>query len=604
MKRENISEIRRSLEPSAEMKRRVMERAAKLEAGRKTFGNERTTADNRQIIIDKTDKTKEKKESITMSINKSEMNTVKSRIPAAVLSAAACAAIVIGIAAAGLRGSDSKLITRNSAGSAPESQPAPVTTTTSEPVAVIEDDPVPEDVMTVTDKYGSTFTITDRDRIAAIDALIEKAKTCHVWEGEEVPASQTIVYTLDGKQHTVELSSEQLSPYHPDSDPHPEICLVVTVDGKSYAVCEYTPDEPYADLYYATEKGGVLSFQKWDKKSSEINEDEFSDNFHYDEYHNEADARKLKGIIDKVRENGTPQYEAEDLYTRVNENLPSWDDVRASCHITLDGNSYSVNLFWDSDLICIDVLEWQDGRDLTLLYKDTGNWITEFDEAFGSLTDNPEEYDYPQEEEEEVSETEKREPSENDVKVPEIIDMTEEQVTAALKEAGLNCLIEYNFCGVEKGYVASYECTNPDVFSIGEDIYAPKGSDVVVEISLGNYNGAYGMIKPEGAVAYYPTKESKLKVPMPDGLSGPYSLRIYSGGYIEYINYEDEMKGKKSITLDVEASDKQRYVVYAIRDNTEEENLIRYATYEFDYAAEKWTLIGELNTEELLATMK
>ena len=55
MKRENISDIRRSLEPSAEMKRRVMERAKKLEAGKKTFGNEKTTTDNIHI-----NKTKEK----------------------------------------------------------------------------------------------------------------------------------------------------------------------------------------------------------------------------------------------------------------------------------------------------------------------------------------------------------------------------------------------------------------------------------------------------------------------------------------------------------------------------------------------------------------
>ena len=57
------------------------------------------------------------------------------------------------------------------------------------------------------------------------------------------------------------------------------------------------------------------------------------------------------------------------------------------------------------------------------------------------------------------------------------------------------------------------------------------------------------------------------------------------------------------IAIDVYASDKQRLVVYAKNNNSKEENLIRYATYEFDYAAETWTLIGELGTEELLGTM-
>ena len=69
-----------------------MERAAKLEAGKKTFGSENATADNKQTFAANT---KEKKENITMSINRSdnEVNKVKSHLPAAILSAAACAAL-------------------------------------------------------------------------------------------------------------------------------------------------------------------------------------------------------------------------------------------------------------------------------------------------------------------------------------------------------------------------------------------------------------------------------------------------------------------------------------------------------------------------------
>ena len=596
MKNNNISEIRRSLEPSEEMKRRVMERAAKLEAGRKTFGNERTTADNRHII---TDKTKEKKENITMSTNRSELNTVKNRMPAAVLSAAACAAIIIGISSV-LHGSDSKLLTdkgKDTAQLAAESDDA------GDNIVTDADDGLSEAVMTVTDKYGSTYSITDQERIAAIDALVEKAAKCHVWEGEKVPTERTIEYTLNGTEHTVEISEGQLSPYHPDSYPHPEICLVVTVDGRSYAVCEFTPDEPYYALDYATSRSGELDLRKWIKESSEINnEDDYRDSSFGEEYHNEADARKLKGIIDSIRENSTPQFEAEDQYTRDEEHLPSWDDVRASCRITLDGNCYDVELFWDSDLIVIDVLDWHDGKDLTLLYKDTQDWIAQFDEIFDDLKNDPEFIDA-QAEDDELYDPQIREPSENDVIVPEITDMTEEQAAAALKEAGLNCLIEYCFSGVEKGYINSYFCTDPEVFSIGEDIYAPRGSNVVVEISLGEYNGAYGMIRPEGEAAYYPTKESKLEVPVPDGLSGSYNFNIYSGGDAEYTHTEKDIKGVKSVTLDVNAGDKQRLVVYAENNNSKEEKLIRYADYEFDYEAETWTLIGELGTEELLGTM-
>ncbi|MBO4867642.1 MAG: hypothetical protein J5582_13955 [Ruminococcus sp.] len=44
--KENIAYIRQRLKPSYELKRRVMKRAEKLEAGKKTFGYNRTTADH------------------------------------------------------------------------------------------------------------------------------------------------------------------------------------------------------------------------------------------------------------------------------------------------------------------------------------------------------------------------------------------------------------------------------------------------------------------------------------------------------------------------------------------------------------------------------
>ena len=63
--KKNISYILQGLEPSSELKRRVMEQASKLEAGRKTFGNE---ADNMHI----------QKENIIMNANNTnEVSKVK-----------------------------------------------------------------------------------------------------------------------------------------------------------------------------------------------------------------------------------------------------------------------------------------------------------------------------------------------------------------------------------------------------------------------------------------------------------------------------------------------------------------------------------------------
>ena len=47
--KDKIAFIRQRLKPSFELKRRVMELAAKLKAGKKTFGSEMTATDKKQI---------------------------------------------------------------------------------------------------------------------------------------------------------------------------------------------------------------------------------------------------------------------------------------------------------------------------------------------------------------------------------------------------------------------------------------------------------------------------------------------------------------------------------------------------------------------------
>ena len=92
-------------------------------------------------------------------------------------------------------------------------------------------------------------------------------------------------------------------------------------------------------------------------------------------------------------------------------------------------------------------------------------------------------------------------------------------------------------------------------------------------------------------------------MPVPDGLSGSYTFNIYEYGETVSSETVNDAKDVKSVTLDAEASDRQWLAVYAVNNGSDEQELIRYATYEFDYVAETWTLIGELNTEELLGTM-
>ena len=617
MKRESISNIRRSLEPSAELKRRVMERAAALEPGGKTFGNERT-ADSKQMI--KTLKTKEKKEKINMSINgsKNEMDTVKSRVPAAVLSVAACAAIVAGIAAAGLRGGNNELVTDKEAVKAPAAQSAADSSNIDEPIVtkeedneVIEEEPDPENIMTVTliiDGEELPGDITDKDRIAAIDELIEKTKKSHSWEGEKVPTERKIEYTLNGKSHTVKIGEEQIgTQYHPDRNPHPEICRVVTVDGKSYVLCEFTPEEPLRELWWATDLTCDMFFQRWN--------DEDPENPHFyeeilDRYANED----IKAIIDDMRKNGTPQFEMENLYYWDEEKLPSWDTARVDVNFMLDGNYYNVTLFRDSDLIYTEVYDWHDNKVRSEVYKDTNNWIDKFDKIFVQLDNREQGMPYYNDEVaedvfgEQPDETE--EPSTDKtlsgekVRIPKLYGLTEEQAAAALKEARLNCIVRYNFDGYyDKGQVCLVTNNDYDADRDGIDGYdfASEGTYIEVDISRGEYDGTIEMVKPDHATGYYETKKSVLDMPLPEGLSGSYTFDLY--GYVDTSKTVNDIDGLKSISIDVMANDKEWITVYAKNNNPKEEKLVRYATYEFDYTNETWTLVGELNTAGLLGTM-
>lgn len=606
MKKENISDIRRRLEPSSELKRRVTERAAKLEAGRKTFGNERT-ADNKQIF-----ETKEKKENITMSINRSnnEMNTVKSHFPAAVLSVAACAAIVIGIAAAGLRDGDNELVTDKEAITAPAAQSAADSSSVEAPVinnpgVAPEDEPDPESIMTVTliiNGEELPGEITDKDRIAAIDELIEKTKKSHAWEGEEVPTERKIEYTLNGKHHTVKIGEEQIATqYHPNSNPHPEICRVVTVDGKSYVLCELIPEEPLRELWWATDLTCDMFFQRW-------NDDDPENPYFYEEILNRYANEDIKAIIDDMRKNGTPQFEMENLYFWDETKLPAWKTARVDVSFVLDGNFYNVTLFRDSDLIYTEVYDWHDNKVRSEVYKDTNNWINKFDKIFDDLKDDPKAVDsyeeseaFGSQEDTEVNDSEYKAPPAGKVRLPKLYGLTEEQAVAALKEAGLNCIIGYSFeSGYGKGNVCSV--TNPDHdYDLDGDYYdyATPGTYIALEISLGEYDGPIEETEPYHATGDYPTKKSKLEVPVPDGLSGSYTFSSYVLDDPAYTKTVDDIKGVNSVTLDVNASDKDWVVVYAKKNNSKEEELIRYATYEFDYTADTWTLIDELNTDGL-----
>ena len=562
----NISSIRQRLEPSSELKNRVMERAAKLEAGRKTFGSEKTTTDHIQI----------NKEQIQMNAyNTKETAKIKRHFPIAAISAAACAAIVIGIAAVNMNEKKPKTIPMTSTDSI----------ATDDQTVTNDDDSISESVMTVTDAEYGTYTITDKDRIAVIDSLVEKAKTCQIWDGGKVPTSRILEYVIDGKKRTVKISkgqmlTESLAKTHTWEDWHAELCDVVTVDGMSYAVCEMSPDEPLSELEWTTNKGEDMFFQIF-------NDDNYDDQHFDGEYNDETTAGKLRDIIKDIRENGTPIFNTDDYKEWYDsDQTPAWKTVRFTCDCNLDGCYYDVEIYSDSNQIAVEEYDWHDGKTHYLLYKDTQDWTARFEEVFDSFKDLPEsDYWFEGSLDEEAEK----------VEIPEIFDMTEEQAVEALKEAGLNCIVEYRFDSTEKGHVCGWYDKSENLDGIVEE-----GTYIPIIVSLGEYDGPNEMVIVEYGTSYYPSKETKLEVPVPEGLKGSYTFNIYAGESVMFKDTFDSTNDDKSVTFDTDAEDKERFVIYAEKDGSAEENLIRYATYEFDYASETWTLIGELNTDELL----
>ena len=641
MKREYISDIRRSLEPSAELKRRVMERAAALEAGRKTFGNERTTADSRHNAAFGT---KEKKEKITMSINKSgiEMSTVKSRLPAAILSAAACAAIVIGVAAVGLRGGDSELITESGVGAAPGAQYAGENSAADEQTAPVNEESAPEDVMTVTINDGSSYTITDKDRIAAINALAEKVRNMkdRVWNGEEYPTERTIEYTLDGEQHKIDISEGQycggiVDKYLPkikEGEMHPEFCEVITIDGKSYVLFEATRgDEPYYHLTWATEKGGNLTYQTWNNDNYDLDI--------YKECQNEAAAGKLSDIIGAVREGGKPQFETDFFsYWDGYDELPKWETVRTTCSFCLEGCYYDVDLFWDSDMIFVEVYDWHDGSTHYELYKDTQNMIPRLDDVFDALTNGseiPEDKDsdtkndtqnaadsaetqatvttvtvvYPdvpdessevksdvtstakdsmpetvEKTEEQTEKTEEQTVEDDDdmVTVPDVVGLSEDDALDLLKKYDL--MIKINFRRNEAPENTIY------MQSLEAGTKVKSGSDITIECSTGPDQGTVAM---------------EIDVPVPEGLSGNWLLDAYlyqdSRGemYSDMVdNLADHAGG--TVTVRTGGQGEGKLFVYLRKADQSEDDLIEYAQYSIDFENKTYELITALNTEAVL----
>ena len=358
--KENITYIRQRLEPSSELKRSVMERASKLEAGRKTFGDERTKADNRQT----------KKEQITMNANGTKQTAfVKKRFPAAAISAAACAALIIGIAAANTNRSKVERLDDSTGQSSAAEQTAVTDSTSSAETSTASNSG--EGAVYTADKlsvrYDSGLSMTgSEDYIPAIDEMVKKVRQCPVLNGAVLPAERTIVYYSEGEWQTVELCDAQHpvrgSDYSAGTDS--DLFLIVRVNGTQYGV-DFDDPALLLDLKGCTEYSSKMIIER-------------KDGGRFTAVYDESAEKRASGLADDIRKNGTLSDEKA---------LPS-----SECDLSLsfceETKSITLRAWKDAGLIRLEMYGICGNEPRTAIYSGAGSWIDELYELAGTLSED------------------------------------------------------------------------------------------------------------------------------------------------------------------------------------------------------------------------
>ena len=167
-------------------------------------------------------------------------------------------------------------------------------------------------------------------------------------------------------------------------------------------------------------------------------------------------------------------------------------------------------------------------------------------------------------------------PLDTQVKVPNVVGLTKEKAITILKENKLVANVEDMPHDGDKGKVLDQ--------SIDPDTRVEKDTEVTIYVSTGETDPI----------------DMTIRVPMPDGLHGSYSIEIYKNGNVAYTqsiangetvgsSIDINIQGKKTETLTV-----------SIR-NDETGKTVNYAVFNVDYDKKTAELSGSLNKDGLIA---
>lgn len=165
---------------------------------------------------------------------------------------------------------------------------------------------------------------------------------------------------------------------------------------------------------------------------------------------------------------------------------------------------------------------------------------------------------------------------ESDVKVPNVVGLTEEKAIAKLTENKLTYSVQSIQHEGDKGKVIEQ--------SVNAGEYKPKDTEIVIYVSTGETDPI----------------NMQLKLPMPEGVYGAYTITVYRDGNPVFTQNIQKAETVAGSTVNVDISGKKtETLTIGIRNNTINEE-VDYAKYDVDFDKQEATLVGSLNESGLI----
>ena len=166
---------------------------------------------------------------------------------------------------------------------------------------------------------------------------------------------------------------------------------------------------------------------------------------------------------------------------------------------------------------------------------------------------------------------------ESDVKVPNVVGLTEEKAIAKLTENKLTYSVQSIQHEGDKGKVIEQ--------SVNAGEYKPKDTEIVIYVSTGETDPV----------------NMQLKLPMPEGVYGSYTITVYRDGNPVFTQNIQKAETVAGSTVNVDISGKKtETLTINIRNNTTNKEVDYYAKYDVDFDKQEATLVGSLNESGLI----